>query len=82
MMTSVDWPFGADPSEHIAWIKQYWPALEAFTHGFYVNDIDPEATSAAVNANYRANHDRLVQIKNRYDPQNLFRLNANVQPTV
>jgi hypothetical protein len=30
----------------------------------------------------RANYPRLVQLKNKYDPTNLFRLNANVQPTV
>jgi FAD/FMN-containing dehydrogenase len=41
-----------------------------------------EATAAAVNRNYRGNYNRLVQIKNKYDPGNLFRLNANVQPTV
>jgi hypothetical protein len=33
-----------------------------------------------VRANYRHNHDRLVEIKRRYDPQNLFRLNQNIVP--
>ena len=33
-----------------------------------------------VNANYRENYPRLVTIKSKYDPTNLFRLNANVQP--
>ena len=37
---------------------------------------------ATINANYRGNHERLVQLKNKYDPTNLFRLNANVEPTV
>jgi len=39
-------------------------------------------TAEAVNANYRGNFNRLVRVKNEYDPTNLFRLNANVQPTV
>ena len=39
-------------------------------------------TVAAVNTNYRENYARLVTIKNKYDPTNLFRLNANVEPTI
>ncbi len=82
MLCFVNWPSTADPTEHIAWIKQYWTGLEPFTHGFYVNDVEAEMTAATIRENYRANHDRLVQVKNRYDPKNLFRLNANVRPTV
>jgi hypothetical protein len=78
----VGWPFGQDGSEHIQWTRQYWSQLERFTYGFYVNDLNPELTADAVRANYRNNHDRLVAVKNRYDPRNLFRLNANVRPAV
>ena len=70
------------PSEHIRWIKSYWARIEPFTRGFYTNDLEVDEGSAAINANYRENYDRLVSIKNKYDPGNLFRLNANVQPTV
>jgi hypothetical protein len=35
-----------------------------------------------INSNYGHNHARLVEVKNTYDPDNFFRLNANVQPTV
>ena len=82
LLCSVGWRYGDDPSQHIQWIKQYWARLEPFTKGFYANDLELDAGAAEINANYRKNHDRLVQIKNRYDPGNLFRLNANVQPTV
>ena len=82
MLCSVAWPLGGESAEHIQWIKQYWAPLERFTHGFYVNDLAVDATASAVQANYRVNHDRLVAIKNRYDPKNLFRMNANVKPTV
>jgi FAD/FMN-containing dehydrogenase len=82
MLCFVNWPQGTDPAEHIAWIRQYWTGLERFTHGFYVNDLEADMTAAAIRDNYRQNHDRLVAVKNTYDPKNLFRLNANVQPTV
>jgi FAD/FMN-containing dehydrogenase len=80
MMTLAAWKMGDDPAEHIRWIKQYWGTLERFTDGFYVNDTDLEANAATIDANYGTNYPRLVTIKNRYDPKNLFRLNANVKP--
>jgi FAD/FMN-containing dehydrogenase len=73
---------GGDPAEHIAYLRQFWTSIEPFTYGFYVNDFENDRTAAQVQANYRENFERLVQVKNRYDPQNLFRLNANIQPTV
>jgi FAD/FMN-containing dehydrogenase len=82
MLCFVNWPSGTDPSAHIAWIKQFWTGLEPFTQGFYVNDIEADMTAATIRENYRQNHDRLVAVKNRYDPKNLFRLNANVKPNV
>jgi FAD/FMN-containing dehydrogenase len=44
--------------------------------------MGPDLTAATINRNYRENYPRLVRIKNEHDPGNLFRLNANVQPTV
>lgn len=82
LLCSVGWRYGDDPSQHIQWIKRYWTHLEPFTKGFYTNDAELDAGAAEINANWRKNYDRLVQIKNEYDPGNLFRLNANVQPTV
>ena len=77
----IDWSFGDDPTDHIAWLREYWATLQPFTQGFYTNDVAADATAMAINANYRENYPRLVAIKNKYDPTNLFRLNANVQPT-
>ena len=78
----IDWSFGDDPTDHIAWLRAYWATLQPFTQGFYTNDVADDATVASINANYRENYPRLVALKNKYDPTNLFRLNANVQPTV
>jgi FAD/FMN-containing dehydrogenase len=82
MMTAVGWRMGDDPSAHIGHLRQYYAGLEPFTRGFYINDMDPDAGGQEVNANFRGHLDKLVQIKNKYDPTNLFRLNANVSPTV
>lgn len=81
MLTEVGWRYGDDPSEHIRWIRGYWENLEPFTHGFYVNDPDPDLSRESIVENFRQNHARLVRVKNRYDPSNLFRLNTNVEPT-
>jgi FAD/FMN-containing dehydrogenase len=75
------WNFGDDPKPHMDWARQYFTGLEHHTYGFYVNDMSPDIAAAAIQANYRHNLDRLVAVKNRYDPTNLFRLNANIQPT-
>jgi FAD/FMN-containing dehydrogenase len=81
MMTAVSWRHGVDDSaEHIQAARLYWSKLEPFTRGFYVNDMAREATAKDINANYRGNYPRLVAIKTKFDPTNLFRLNANVRP--
>jgi FAD/FMN-containing dehydrogenase len=80
LLAIVGWPPATPAAEHVAWIKQYWSTLERFSDGFYINDLVPDVGAATLNANYGANYQRLVGIKNRYDPANLFRLNANVKP--
>jgi hypothetical protein len=82
MLPSVSWAFGANPDPHIAWCREFWTHLEPFTHGFYANDDDGEASVENVASNYEVNLERLTDVKNRYDPKNLFRLNANIVPTV
>ena len=81
LLTASRWRFGDEPADHMRAIREYWATLEKFTHGFYVNDLEPDHSATAIQNNYRTNHNRLVAVKNRYDPKNLFRLNANVKPT-
>ena len=83
MLCAVGWKHGDDPSTHIQWIKQYWTADRALHVRVLCQTMrTPEHSEAVIAANYRRNHDRLVAVKNKYDPKNLFRLNANVKPTV
>jgi FAD/FMN-containing dehydrogenase len=81
LLAATSWRFGTDGSRHAEWVKNYWNHIDPFTYGFYVNDLDPDHTAAAIQANYRQNLARLVALKNTYDPANLFRLNANIRPT-
>ncbi|MDT8320894.1 MAG: FAD-dependent oxidoreductase [Xanthomonadales bacterium] len=81
MMAFVEWPLADSREEHIAYTRSFWSGMQPFTDGWYSNEVANESAKA-VNRNYQGNYARMVQVKNRYDPGNLFRLNANVEPTV
>jgi len=56
------------------------PGLPLWTTGAYVNFLMEEGDER-IRATYGANYDKLVAVKTKYDPTNLFRLNQNVRPT-
>jgi FAD/FMN-containing dehydrogenase len=63
------------------WAVAYWDALHPLSEaGAYVNFMMDEGVDR-VRATYRDNFDRLVEVKDRYDPTNLFRVNQNIRPT-
>jgi len=70
-----------DTAPHVRWTRDYWGSVEEFTHGFYANDEFAVSPTRA-QQNYLGNTERLVKVKNKYDPTNLFRLNSNIRPTV
>ena len=51
------------------------------TGAVYVNNLGDEGEDR-VRAAYGPNYQKLVALKNKYDPTNLFRLNQNIRPTV
>jgi len=75
-----------DPAEsewHIAWGRQLWARIEPLTGGsVYINHIAGDDRPERVRASYGTNYEKLVLLKNEYDPTNLFRLNPNIRPTV
>lgn len=81
VFTVAGWPAGSPRASHVQYVRNHWASMEPFTRGWYVNEVANESQQA-VNANYEGNYARLVQVKNAYDPNNLFRLNANIKPTV
>lgn len=73
----------ADTSKMIQWARQCWEALQPFVErAVYVNALEDalEEGELRVREAYGANYDRLVILKNKYDPTNLFRLNSNIKP--
>jgi len=78
-LLSVDWPGDVEPAKHVEWLLRFWDTLRPHTDGFYTNDANDES-QRQIDENYLGNYARLVTLKNRYDPTNLFRLNANVRP--
>jgi FAD/FMN-containing dehydrogenase len=74
------WHEAADDEPNIAWVRHYHQALRPFSLGAgYVNFASSDDQSSAPQI-YRRNHERLAQVKRRYDPENLFGLNQNVAP--
>lgn len=74
----------ADPAEdapNIHWARDTAAAMEPYASGgVYVNLLGVEGEER-VRAAYGANYDRLVALKDKYDPTNFFRLNQNIKPT-
>ena len=76
------WDNPADRDASMQWSRSAWRAIEPMTDGFYVNEVSNDDPERRIRANYGVSYDRLVKLKNRYDPKNLFRMNANVKPSV
>jgi hypothetical protein len=74
------WDDAAETEQRIEKLRSYYAAIEPHMNGFYANLH--EETGNKNRGNYGVNYDRLVGVKNRYDPTNLFHLNANIKPTV
>ncbi len=76
-----NWVSPSDAEKNIRWTRECWEGLQPFlVAGSYGNYIADEGDAFA-RAAYGPNYDRLVVLKNKYDPTNFFRLNHNIKPT-
>ena len=73
------WRDPTDDDANRTWIERAWSALPALPKAVYVNELGDEGNER-VRAAYGPNYERLSQLKRRYDPNNLFRLNQNIRP--
>jgi FAD/FMN-containing dehydrogenase len=71
---------GQDGAEHEAWAERFAAALQRGPVGAYVNFLYDEGQARVRQAYPGKTWDRLVAIKRRYDPTNVFRLNQNIPP--
>ena len=83
-MLSIDssWAEPADDEVNVAWTRAFWSALEPLSGGrTYFNFPGAhEEGDAALRASYGANYERLVDVKTKWDPDNVFNTGQNVRP--
>ena len=76
------WTDLAQADANIAWTRSTWEAMLPWgTGGTYVNALGDEGQERVRSAYGAANYERLVALKNEYDPTNFFSLNQNIQPS-
>jgi FAD/FMN-containing dehydrogenase len=78
---SAAWLDAEQPDEHVRWARELFAAVEPHSRGrAYVNFLGDEGQDR-IRASYgEEKYERLVALKRRYDPENVFRLNQNISP--
>ncbi|HEU4758842.1 MAG TPA: FAD-binding oxidoreductase [Dehalococcoidia bacterium] len=80
LVIAAVYPDPADTAKNMQWVRDYWSALHPYSSGgAYVNFMMDEGEDRIM-ASYRDNYDRLVTVKKKYDPTNLFHMNQNINP--
>ncbi|SRR5579871_39977 len=77
------WNAGERPDPHIAWVRETYDAMRPFSTGApYLNFLGDEGAERVRAAYGPGTYQRLVAVKNTYDPTNFFRVNQNIRPNV
>ena len=75
------WTDRALDQQNIAWGRDGWALMQQVSvGGVYVNELGLDESDARIRGAYGINYPRLARLKAKYDPENLFRLNANIMP--
>lgn len=74
------WPEPKETRTNMAWLQEFWEKFQPYrTRGAYVNYLGQEGAERVREA-YGPNYERLVALKQQYDPTNFFRFNQNIAP--
>jgi FAD/FMN-containing dehydrogenase len=80
MVIVAGWDDPAADEANVQWVRNYSAAISPHSQeGGYVNFLDADDANR-IPANYGANYERLVDIKRKYDPDNVFHVNQNIVP--
>ena len=74
------WADSSENQRHIEWVRNFWNEVEPYTKGVYVNHLGGEEEATRVKSAYGSNYKRLAALKKKYDPDNFFRINNNIEP--
>jgi FAD/FMN-containing dehydrogenase len=78
---TASWENTRDDAANIEWARAAWRDMRRFsTGGTYVNFLTEEEGEERIHAAYGKNYKRLVEVKTKWDPGNLFRMNKNIAP--
>jgi hypothetical protein len=80
IITAAWRPSDSDGERHTAWVRKAWEDMRPSSVGVYTNFLSDEEASG-VEAAYGTRLKRLTALKDRYDPSNFFRMNANISPS-
>ncbi len=74
------WPDPAQNEANTRWVRDYYDAIAPYSEeGGYINFMSGD-DQGRIKANYKGNYERLVDVKRKYDPGNLFHVNQNIKP--
>jgi len=80
MNVHARWESAAEDERCIGWAREFFAKSQPFASGgAYINFLTQDETDRIAFA-YGATYDRLVELKKKYDPTNLFRMNQNIKP--
>lgn len=74
------WPDPSQNAANIKWVRDYYSATAPLSEsGGYINFMSDDDQSR-IKDNYKGNYKRLVDVKRKYDPDNIFHVNQNIKP--
>jgi FAD/FMN-containing dehydrogenase len=81
VLVEARWDDPSRDAEHIDWVRDFHAALTQYTTGdVEMNFLTEDEPTNRLRRAYGANYDRLVEVKTKWDPNNLFRMNQNIKP--